>query len=304
MSMRLKLGTRKSALAMAQSGQMAKALEKAHPGLEVQLVPIVTLGDRLPGDLAAHGGKGLFTEELERGLQEGSLDLAVHSLKDLPVQPPTDLSIAAYPARADARDLLICQGAETLQALPKASVLLTGSQRRQAQILALRPDLIVQPLRGNIDTRLRKWRESGATAVILAAAGLQRLHIDGVPAFPIPTDVMLPAPGQGTLALQVRRGSRAEALCAALDDPDTRLTALAERRVVRGLGADCTLPLAAWAHRISDGFLCLEARLTTPDGRHEAKARVQGDDPEALGDACLRALNKAGAEDILRRLRQ
>ncbi len=325
----LRLGTRGSALALAQSGQVARALEAAHPGLRVELVPIVTRGDRLAGDLAAFGGKGLFTAELERGLLEGSLDLAVHSLKDLPVTLPAGLIIAAFPRRADPRDVLVSDLAADLDGLPAGSVVLTGSLRRRAQILLRRPDLRVEGLRGNVDTRLRRWRESGAGGVVLAGAGLTRLGLltgPGLPAHPLAPEVMLPAPGQGTLALEVRTGGRAEELCAALDDAETGATARAERHVVAAFGGDCTLPLAAWARWVLEPpavhgeaqageseagekgagarqTLHLTALLATPDGRHVARGEAAGEDPEAVAVACVAALREDGADRVLARVR-
>ncbi|HET9767720.1 MAG TPA: hydroxymethylbilane synthase, partial [Thermoanaerobaculia bacterium] len=159
---RLRLGTRSSPLALAQSGLVARALEAAHPGLVVELVPMSTRGDQLPGDLNKVGGKGLFTAELEAGLMDGTLDLAVHSLKDLPVRAAEELVIAAYPQRADPRDVLVSEVATRVAELPRGARVLTGSLRRQAQLLALRPDLEMVPVRGNVETRLRKWRETGA----------------------------------------------------------------------------------------------------------------------------------------------
>jgi hydroxymethylbilane synthase len=297
-AVRLRLGTRRSALALAQSGQMARALEARHPGLAVDLVPIVTAGDVTPGDLAAAGGKGLFTEELERGLLAGELDLAVHSLKDLPVALPEGLAVAAYPERADARDVLVSEVAAEVDALPAGAVVLTGSLRRRAQLLLRRPDLDVRPLRGNVDTRLRKWRESGAAAVVLAAAGLARLGLTDLPAHPIPPEVLLPAPGQGTLALEARSGTAAFALCAALDHAATARAAAAERRVVAAFGGDCTLPLGAWA-RDDGGELRLTALLSTPDGRRAARGEGAGPDPETTAAACVVALQAGGAEAVL-----
>src|SRR5436309_4255659 len=203
---RLRLGTRRSALAMAQSGMVARDLEAEHPGLDVELVPIVTTGDVVTGDLALFGGKGLFTRELESGLLDGSLDLAVHSLKDLPVTLPDGLAVAAHPRRNDCRDVLVSEDAEDLDGLPEGAIVLTGALRRRAQLLMRRPDLRVEPIRGNVDTRLRKWRESGAGGVILAGAGLHRLALHHLPVHPIPPEVLLPAPGQGTLALEVLAG--------------------------------------------------------------------------------------------------
>lgn len=300
---RLRLGTRKSALAMAQSSAVARALEGAHPGLQVELVSVVTEGDRISSPLAEVGGKGLFTEELERGLLDGSLDLAVHSLKDLPVALPEGLRIAAYPRRADPRDALVSEAGSDLAALPAGGVVLTGSLRRQAQILRHRQDLQVVGLRGNVDTRIRKWREEGAAGVILAAAGLERLGISrDLPVHPLDPAVVLPAPGQGTLALEVRRGGPAEEIVATLNHPPTALTAEAERAVVEAFGGNCTLPLAAWAKADEAGGLSLTALLATPDGRHWADGQATGTTPSAVARDCVDQMRARGADEVLKRL--
>lgn len=305
---RLRLGTRRSALALAQSGMIARALEARHPGLTVELVGIVTTGDVVTGDLAKVGGKGLFTQELESGLLDGSLDFAVHSLKDLPVRLPEGLIVAAHPERADPRDVLVSDAAEDLDGLPEGAVVLTGALRRRAQILLRRPDLRVEPIRGNVDTRLRKWKESGAGGVILAEAGLRRLGLEGLPAHPIATDILLPAPCQGTLALEARAGSPAETLCAALDHAPTARAAAAERRVVAAFGGDCTLPLAAWARpegeKNGNGILRLTALLATPDGQFSARGEAVGSDPIEVAAACVAALREAGADEVLERIRR
>jgi len=289
---------------MAQSGMVARALEEKHASLAVELVPIVTTGDVLKGDLAQHGGKGLFTRELESGLLDGSLDLAVHSLKDLPVSLPEGLIVCAYPERADPRDVLVSEDAEDLDGLPEGAVVLTGSLRRRAQILMRRPDLRVEPVRGNVDTRLRKWRQSGAGGVILAGAGLLRLGLDGFPVHPIPTDILIPAPGQGTLALEVRAEGTACELCKVLDNQDSARAAAAERRVVAAFGGDCTLPLAAWARPEGpNGGLRLTALLATPDGRHAALGEAVGERPEEVAKACIAALREDGADAVLARIR-
>jgi hydroxymethylbilane synthase len=298
----LRLGTRRSPLALAQSGMIARALEAAHPGLTIELVPIVTTGDVVTGDLARFGGKGLFTQELESGLLDGSLDLAVHSLKDLPVALPAGLAVAAHPPRADPRDVLVSEAARDLDGLPEGAVVLTGALRRRAQILMRRPDLRVEPLRGNVDTRLRKWRETGAAGVILAAAGLDRLALTALPAHLIAPEVLLPAPGQGTLALETREGSRACTLCHALDDDTTARAAEAERRVVAAFGGDCTLPLAAWA-RAEGNALRLTALLATPDGRHAARGEALAATPQEVADACVAAMRADGADEVLARIR-
>lgn len=308
----LRLGTRRSALALAQSGQVARELERRVPGLTVELVPVVTSGDVYRGDLAAVGGKGLFTLELERGLSDGSLDLAVHSLKDLPVELPAGLAVAAFPERADPRDVLVSEVAARVGELPEGAVVLTGSLRRRAQLLALRPDLSVEAIRGNVDTRLAKWRERGAAGVILAAAGLARLGDRlprDLPLHPLSPEEMLPAPGQGTLALEVAAGGAAEVVVRVMDDAAAREAAGAERAVVAAFGGDCTLPLAAWARRDAGGALRLEGMLATPDGARVARGVgvAEGDGARAAEEAaraCVEAMRGEGAEGVLEAIRE
>jgi hydroxymethylbilane synthase len=302
---RLRLGTRQSPLALAQSGMMARALEALHPGLAVELVRISTRGDRLRGSLTQLGGKGLFTQELEDGLLRGDLDLAVHSLKDLPVRLPEGLRVVAFPERADARDVLVSELASDLAGLPAGGVVLTGSLRRQAQVLHHRPDLRVVPIRGNVDTRLRRWREDRAAGVILAAAGLERLGLSAggdLPAHPLDPEVVVPAPGQGALAIEARAGSTAEVYCRGLDHSPTARAVAAERAVVAAFGGDCTLPLAAWA-RSADGGLRLTALLASPDGRRLARGETSGERPEEIARRCVAAVRAAGADAILDELR-
>ncbi len=302
---RLRLGTRRSALAMAQSGMVARDLEAQHPGLDVELVPIVTTGDVVTGDLARFGGKGLFTKELESGLLDGTLDLAVHSLKDLPVTLPDGLAVAAHPLRNDCRDVLVSEDAEDLDGLPEGAIVLTGALRRRAQILMRRPDLRVEAIRGNVDTRLRKWRELGVPGgVILAGAGLNRLALEHLPIHPLDPEIVVPAPGQGTLALEVRAGGMAANLCSALNDPDTARAAQAERRVVAAFGGDCTLPLAAWARpEGTDGQIRLTGLLTTPDGLQAARGEAVAATPQEAADACVAAMRANGADEVMARIR-
>jgi hydroxymethylbilane synthase len=303
MALILRLGTRKSALALAQSTAVARALEALHPGLRVELVSFETKGDRTAGLLAPLGGKGLFTEELEAGLLDGSLDLAVHSLKDLPVSLPEELVVAAHPERADPRDVLVSDLAPELEDLPAGSVVLTGALRRQAQVLAIHPELRVEGVRGNVQTRLRRWRELSAGGVILAAAGLERLGMlasDDLPAHPLDPEGFVPAPGQGTLALEVRSGSEAEELCLPLNHVPTARAADAERRVVAAFGGNCALPLGAWARPAEDGDgLLLTGLLATPDARRVARAEVTAGSPEEAAAACVEAMRDAGAGEIL-----
>ncbi|HVR30093.1 MAG TPA: hydroxymethylbilane synthase [Thermoanaerobaculia bacterium] len=301
----LRLGTRASALALAQSRLVAGALAELHPEVDVELVPIVTRGDTTPGPLAVLGGKGLFTAELEAGLLEGSLDLAVHSLKDLPVELPPGLAIAAHPPREDPRDVLLSSRAATVDELAPGARVLTGSLRRRAQLLRRRGDLVVEDIRGNVDTRIRKWRESGAEGLVLAAAGLRRLGIEDaeVGAHPLPADVVVPAPGQGILAIECRAGSHAFELCRALDDASTARAARAERSVVAALGADCTLPLGAWARQEDGGSgeegLALSVFLASRDARHWLEATVHARDPDSVAAAAVERLRRDGAAAIL-----
>jgi hydroxymethylbilane synthase len=204
----------------------------------------------------------------------------------------------------------VSDAATDLDGLPAGAVVLTGALRRRAQILMRRPDLRVEPIRGNVDTRLRKWKETGAGGVILAGAGLKRLGLDDLPAHPVDPAVLLPAPCQGTLALEVRAGSPAEALCAALDHAPTARAAVAERRIVAAFGGDCTLPLAAWARRDrpdgdagDNGALRLTALLATPDGLHSARGEAVGTDPVEIAEACVAAMRAAGAAEVLERIR-
>ncbi len=305
MTTTLRLGTRKSQLAVAQSSAVARALQALHPGLRVELVPLSTKGDTTPGMLAPLGGKGLFTEELEAGLAGGSLDLAVHSLKDLPVTLGEGLVIAAYPERADPRDVLVSETAGDLESLPEGATVLTGALRRQAQILALCPGLRVEGVRGNVQTRLRKWRQAGAGGVVLAAAGLARLGLDDLPAHPLDPEGFVPAPGQGILAVEVRSGGEAEALCRPLDHRPSARAAQAERRVVAAFGGNCALPLAAWARPAAGGdgdALTLSALLAAPDGSQIARAEATAASPEEVAAACVATMRERGAEEILTRI--
>lgn len=300
---RLRLGTRESPLAMAQSRQVASALADRHPDVDVELVSMSTRGDREMGDLGKIGGKGLFTEELEQGLLDGSLDLAVHSLKDLPVKLPEGLGVVAFPERADPRDALISDVAGDLSELPAGAVLLTGSDRRRAQLLHQRHDLRIEPVRGNVGTRLRKWRESGHAGAILATAGLERLNLDDVPYHPLDPEVVIPAPGQGILAIEVKLGGRAEPLCRALNHEPSARAAEAERRIVTAFGGDCTLPLAAWARPAGDG-LRLTALLADRDGTRVCRGEGFGRDPGAAAEACLAEMRREGSEDLLALLKR
>jgi hydroxymethylbilane synthase len=259
------LGTRGSPLALAQTRLVAASLKQAWPGRNFEIYIIKTEGDRLSENPPLPGQsleKGLFTAELERALFKKQIDIAVHSLKDLPTETPEGLVLASIPRRADARDVLITRGASSLDELPTGALVATGSPRRAAQLLFARSDLEIVDIRGNIDTRLRKFRETGAwSALILAAAGLERLHpnVRGLTLTPLPYEVMLPAPGQGALALQTNQANQEVIdLLRALHDPLTSAAVEAERMFLHALGGGCLEPIAAHASPQSNGSLRLD----------------------------------------------
>ncbi len=296
----LTFATRPSALARWQTDHVARLLQEAHPGLDIRIQVIVTRGDRvLDQPLPLIGGKGLFTAELERALREGHVDAAVHSLKDLPVEDAAGLTIGLTPPRADVRDVLICPAGHTLDELPAGAVVGTSSPRRRAQILAHRPDLVVRPIRGNVDTRIRKAREGQYDAIVLAAAGVIRLGLEDAVTQYLPLDIMLPAPGQGVLGVQCRADDeRTLALLAAVEDPAARAAAWAERAFLAGLGGGCAIPVAAYAHPVDTG-LHLTGLVASPDGQRTLRVEATGDDPLALGRALAEEALVQGAADIL-----
>ncbi len=292
--------TRPSALARWQTDYVAQLLRQAHPSLDIRIEVIVTKGDRiLDKPLPVIGGKGLFTAELERALHEGRVDAAVHSLKDLPVEDAPGLAIGLTPPRADVRDVLICPAGHTLDDLPAGAVVGTSSPRRQAQLLARRPDLVVKSIRGNVDTRIRKAREGQYDAIVLAAAGVTRLGLEDAITQYLPLDVMLPAPAQGVLGVQCRADDqRALSLLAAVEDPDARASARAERAFLAGLGGGCSIPVAAYAHPGEEG-LHLTGLVASPDGRRTLRVEATGDEPVALGRALAEEALARGAAALM-----
>jgi hydroxymethylbilane synthase len=282
----IRLGTRGSALALAQARSVAERL----PG-EVSLVEITTSGDR-----GSRDDKSRFVKEIEEALLAGSVDLAVHSAKDVPGELPPGLSIVGVPVRADPRDALC--GADSLDSLGEGVVVGTSSVRRRAQLLALRPDLSVRELRGNVDTRLRRLAEGAFDAIVLARAGLIRLGREEEGS-PLPD--LVPAPGQGCLVLEARSNDEtARQAAVTLTDPDALAALTAERALVTALQATCNTPIGAWA-RPEDGTLRLTAFVGLPDGSHWIRDELEGaaGDPVALGREVARRLEGAGARDLL-----
>ncbi|MGH7354935.1 MAG: hydroxymethylbilane synthase [Candidatus Rokuibacteriota bacterium] len=295
----MRIGTRASALAVAQARLVARRLEAA--GHVVEVVELRTEGDRLAeARLAAIGGKGLFVREIEEALLEKRVDVAVHSLKDLPAQTPDGLVLAAFPERADPRDVLVGRGPGGFAALGSGATLGTSSPRRRAIALALRPDLVVEPIRGNVDTRLRKLGEGAFHAIVLAAAGLTRLGLAPAHAETLAPDVWVPAVGQGILALEARGDDRPTlAALVALDHAPTRAAALAERAYLARLGASCVTPMAAHA-RLEGERLSLDAFVASEDGREVLRGRLVGaaGEAEALGRRLAETLLDRGAAAV------
>jgi len=268
----VRIGTRRSKLALTQSGMMQRAIGKALGVAEadlavaVPLVEIVTTGDRVQDRrLMEIGGKALFTKEIEEALLDGRVDVAVHSMKDMPADQPEGLCIAAVPPREDARDAFISDTAASFAELPMGARLGTASLRRQAQVLALRPDLKIEMLRGNVDTRLRRLAEGDFDAILLAAAGLNRLGLDGVIRERLSLNDFLPAPGQGALSLQTRVEDLDAAWIQTLNDPMTALAVEAERGAMTALEGSCRTAIGA--HAVLDGgCLTLTTEMLAPDG--------------------------------------
>jgi hydroxymethylbilane synthase len=302
----VRIGTRGSRLARWQADWVADRLRAHHPGLEVTLVEIKTQGDRdRNSPLSAIGGTGLFTKEIQRALVDGEVDLAVHSLKDLPTRGPDGLTLGAVPPREDVADALIAPVHKVLEALPVGARVGTSSLRRRAQLLHLRPDLDIRNLRGNVETRLAHAADGRLDAVLLAGAGLHRLGLEGRITRRLDPLAFLPAVGQGALGIECRADD-AEVLdlLAPLDDPATRRATAAERRVLAELEGGCIIPLGAWARDDGDG-LALDAAVLDPDGRDRVAARGVGsrNDPDALGREVARALRDQGADRLLERVR-
>jgi hydroxymethylbilane synthase len=303
---RLRLATRGSRLALAQSEQVATRL-RAVLGLETELVVIRTSGDRLRDvPLSQLGGKGLFVKEIEEALLAGQADVAVHSGKDLPAALAPGLALAAFPEREDPRDALVARdpGAR-VAALPRGARVGTGSARRRALLLAARPDLEVVPLRGNVPTRLRKLEEEGLDAVVLACAGLARLGLADRIGERIAPELLLPAVCQGTLALEVRAGDPLARSVAALDDAPSTLAARAERAFLGRLGGDCNVPLAGFADTRPGGRVRVRGLVARPDGRSVVRAErecAEGDAEKAAEEVAEEVL-ASGGEAILRDLR-
>jgi len=303
-STRIRIGTRKSALALWQAHHVAALLRAHEPDLDIALVELTTQGDRIQDrPLATVGGKGLFVKEIEDALLRNDVDLAVHSLKDLPAQIPDGLLIGAVPLREDPRDALCSPAHRTLDALPRGARVGTSSLRRACQLRALRPDLEIVSIRGNVETRLRKIETENLAAVVLAFAGLKRLGLGERATEILPLERMLPAVGQGALAIEQRAGDPlVSARLARLEDAPTRVAVEAERAFLGTLEGNCQVPLAAHAS-ISGELLALRGLVGAPDGSQILRDQGEAPLPDAaaLGRAVAEALLEQGAAELLRK---
>ncbi|WP_428606362.1 hydroxymethylbilane synthase [Sedimenticola sp.] len=305
MSQTIRIATRKSPLAMWQAEHVAALLRQAHPGLEVELIGMSTQGDKiLDTPLAKIGGKGLFVKELEQGMLEGRADIAVHSMKDVPVELPEGLHLAVIMEREDPRDAFVSNRYSKLDELPPGAVVGTSSLRRQCQLADRRPDLKVAPLRGNVNTRLRKLDDGEFDAVILAAAGLKRLGFQQRITSYIETEDSLPAIGQGAIGIECRRDdARVNALIQPLHDVETACCVGAERAMNNRLMGGCQVPIAGFAV-LNHNKLYMRGLVGEPDGSRIMRAEISGpaDEAESLGIAVAEELLGQGADQVLKHL--
>jgi hydroxymethylbilane synthase len=295
---KLRIGSRGSQLALWQANHISALLRER--GHEIELEIIKTTGDKiLDVALAQVGTKGMFTKEIEDALAEGRVDLAVHSLKDLPTELPPGFEMAAITTRQDPRDAFLSLRYDSIEALPQGAHVGTSSLRRQAQLKELRSDLDIHPLRGNVDTRIRKLEQGDYDAIILASAGLNRLgkteHVKAV----IDTDVLCPAAGQGALGIEIRQGdTRMRELLSFLNDHDARTATTCERALLNQLGGGCQVPIGAFAE-VMGGTIRLHGVVARPDGTKVLRETQEGTDPVALGEKVGKILLSRGGHAIL-----
>ncbi len=300
--MKLSLGTRGSALALVQARLVKDLLERKHAGLAVEIVVIKTTGDKLQETPSvAAEGKGIFIKEIQDALLDRRVDLAVHSMKDLPTDETPGLAVAAVLEREDPRDCLISRFGEQLMELPRGSVVGTSSLRRQAQVRAAKKGVRVADMRGNLDTRLRKLQEGDVTSIVVAYAGVRRLGRAEEVSEVLSPEVMLPAPAQGCIAVETRAYDPARAAVAVLNHPESERAAVAERTFLAGLGGGCRVPIAAYA-REERGIFVVDGLVISPDGARSVRGRESGSWEKAaeLGRVLARRLSDQGAAELLK----
>ncbi len=299
----LRIATRKSPLALWQANHVGEKLKKLWPSLSIELVPLVTSGDKFLKDkLLAIGGKGLFVKELEEALLANRADIAVHSMKDVPAVFPEGLTLATICERHHPGDAFVSKRYKGLKELPVGATIGTSSLRRQSQLLAKRPDLEIIALRGNINTRLDKLNAGEYDAIVLAVSGLQRMGLEDAIAEIFSEDIMLPACGQGALGIECRSNDKEiQTFLAPLNDPLSALCVHTERQVNALLGGNCHVPLAVFATLEAENLLLLRAKVLTPDGKKVIKDSQKGplSNAQSLADACAKALIAKGAGGLL-----
>lgn len=293
--------TRPSKLARWQTNYVIQLLQQAVPDLVCEIIVITTRGDKeLDKPLPDIGGKGLFTQELETELLSGHVCAAVHSLKDLPVENTAGLTVGAIPVRVDPRDVLVCPQSYSLEELPSGAVIGTSSLRRQAQVLRHRPDLKIESIRGNVDTRIRKVEEGQYDAAVMAGAGITRLGLGKHIATWLPLSIILPAPGQGALGIQCRADDKTTlAILKIISDIDTAKSVRAERAFLLALGGGCSIPVGAHAE-IKNGAIAMQGLVAATDGTRVIKVSGQGEDPQVLGKQLAQKALTQGAGEMLR----
>ncbi len=300
----INIGTRGSKLALWQANWVQGQLQKQYPDTSIQIIIIKTKGDKiLDVPLAKVGGKGLFVKEIEEALLDGRVDLAVHSMKDMPADLPDGLTIGAIPKRELSQDVLVSR-IGNLADMPQDASIGTSSLRRAAQLLWARPDLHIEPLRGNLDTRLGKLDAGNMDAIVLAAAGIRRLGMEHRISEYLSMDLMLPAAGQGALCIETRSNdAEIEKLVGPLDDADTRAVVLGERVFLHRLGGSCQVPIAAHG-QIKDGLYTLRGLVAEPDGTRVLRSELSGPvaDSRAIGKNLAETLMSQGALDIIAKL--
>jgi hydroxymethylbilane synthase len=299
---RIRIGTRGSTLALRQTAWVQGRIADRHPNLQVEIVRIKTSGDMIADvPLAKVGGKGLFVKEIEEALLREEIDLAVHSMKDVPTELPADLHLGAITEREDPRDVLISRDGRRLQEFPPGARMGTSSLRRGAQLLGINPQWEIIPLRGNLDTRIRKLKTEGLDAVILAAAGVRRMGLEDRVTEYLPPDLMLPAVGQGALGIECRQEGAVNEVIAFLNHPESAMAVQGERAFLRRLEGGCQVPIAAYG-KMRGEELILRGMVAHLDGSRFFRAKAQGDNPKAVGEQLAEDLLAQGADKVLQEI--
>lgn len=299
---RIRIGTRGSKLALRQTAWVQERIAERHSGIQIEVVRIKTTGDKITDvPLATAGGKGLFVKEIEEALLRKEIDLAVHSMKDVPTELPSGLHLGVITEREDPRDVLVSRDGRRLEEFPPEARMGTSSLRRGAQLLGVNPQWKIIPLRGNLDTRIKKLDTEGLDAVILAAAGVSRMGLEDHVTEYLPPDVMLPAVGQGALGIECRQEGAVNEFIAFLNHLESAMAVEGERAFLRRLGGGCQVPIAAYGE-IQEGKLLLRGMVAYLDGSRFFRAEAQGDDPKGVGEQLAEDLLAQGADKVLQEI--